>query len=341
MLRLAVVGAGVIGRKHIELIKANALTALVAIVDPSAHAATLADAHATRWFADIESMFDATRPDGVILATPNGLHASGALAAIRRGIPVLIEKPIAASMDDASLIARASETEGVPILVGHHRRHNPIIRAARDCVKSGRLGRLTAIAGMTLFYKPDEYYEPEWRRSSEAGPVLINLVHGIDDLRFICGEIESVQAMTSHSVRNYDTEDTAAVIMRFENGALGTFTLSDTTVAPWSWELTSGENPDYPRSNVGCYLIGGTEGSMSLPDLRLWSHSGKKGWNNELTVDSIDIVASDSLAEQLAHFTRMVRKVEKPICDARDAMKTLATIDAIHRAARLCCTVRP
>ena len=72
------------------------------------------------------------------------------------------------------------------------------------------------------------------RRSTGAGPVLTNAVHDIDDLRFICGDIVSVQAMTSNAVRHYPVEDTAAILLRFASGALGTLTVSDTAVAPWS-----------------------------------------------------------------------------------------------------------
>ena len=333
-LRLAVVGAGAIGLKHIRQIDANSDAALSAIVDPSEKARSMAASHATPWFASLDDMFADSSPDGVILATPNNLHLSGALNAIRHGVPVLVEKPIATTVDDAFEIARASEAADVPVLVGHHRRHNPIIRAARDCVASGRLGRITSVTGLTLFYKPDEYFEPEWRRSADAGPVLINLVHGIDDLRFICGDIELVRAVTSSATRGFDAEDSAAIILRFASGALGTFALSDATVAPWSWELASGENPDYPRTDASCYLICGTHGSLALPGLDLFSYGARRSWHENLQRERIEVSAADPLAAQLRHFIRVVRREEYPVCDPRDAVKTLAAIEAVRADAR-------
>ena len=94
-LRLAVVGAGAIGRKHIELVVADGAASLAAIVDPGDAGRELAASLATPWFASLEAMLDAIKPDGVILATPNHLHVSGALAAIARAVPLLVEKPVA------------------------------------------------------------------------------------------------------------------------------------------------------------------------------------------------------------------------------------------------------
>ena len=333
-LRLAVVGAGAIGRKHIELVVADEAASLAAIVDPGDAGRELAARLATPWFASLEAMLDAIKPDGVILATPNHLHASGALAAIARGVPALVEKPVATGVDDARRVADAAAAANVPVLVGHHRRHNPIIRAARDCVASGRLGRLTAIAALTMFYKPDAYFDIEWRRSAQAGPVLVNLVHGVDDLRFICGDIVDVQAFASRAARGHEAEDTAAVVMRFACGALGTFLVSDSAVAPWSWELASGETMDYPRYEVGCYSIGGTEASLSLPGLEVWSYGSKRGWNEDLRPERLAIAPANSLETQLRHFLEVIRGAVQPVCGVEDAIKSLATIEHIRQAAR-------
>ena len=86
----------------------------------------------------------------------------------------------------------------------------------------------------------------------------------MDLLRYLCGDIECVQAMTSNAVRGGETEDSAIVLLKFRSGALGTLSVSDTVAAPWSWELTSGENSAYPVTSQSCYLIGGTRASLSI-----------------------------------------------------------------------------
>ena len=81
----------------------------------------------------------------------------------------------------------------------------------------------------------------------------------------MCGQVESVQAQCSPSIRGFENEDMAAALLKFENGAIGTITVSDSIVAPWSWEMTSKENPIYPSTSESCYVIGGTHRSLSIP----------------------------------------------------------------------------
>ena len=109
-----------------------------------------------------------------------------------------------------------------------------MIAKAREIVRSGRIGAVTAVVGLALFLKPDDYFDVALRREDGGGPVLINLIHDIDDLRLICGEIVAVDAMVSAARRGHAVEDTAAVIARFDNGALATIIASDAVPAPWS-----------------------------------------------------------------------------------------------------------
>src|SRR5919204_36940 len=111
-------------------------------------------------------------------------------------------------------ICRSSFARREPLLVGHHRRHNPLIEKARELVQGGALGRLAAVAALWLVQKPAEYYDVGWRREPGGGPLLINLIHGIDDLRYICGEIVEVRAITSNAVRGFAVEDSAVVTPR-------------------------------------------------------------------------------------------------------------------------------
>ena len=142
--RLAVIGAGAIGRMHVERARTHAQVDVVAIADPSPAAEQFARAEGLRGFADYATMLDAVRPDGAIVATPNATHVEVGLACIARGVPALIEKPVSDSVAAAAELGRAAREAGVPLLVGHHRRHNPILRRAREIVRSGRLGKPVA-----------------------------------------------------------------------------------------------------------------------------------------------------------------------------------------------------
>ncbi len=331
---IAVVGAGLFGRKHIETMKQEPACRLAAIADPTPEAEAYARELGVPCFRDYGEMLDRLRPQATIIATPNVLHVPVGLACAERGVHMLVEKPIADSVPAAMQLAEAAERAGVALLVGHHRRHNPIIEKAREVVQGGRIGRVTAISAQWMLLKARAYFDAVHRRSPGAGPVLTNAVHDIDDLRFICGEIVSVQAMTSNAVRQYPVEDTAAILLRFANGALGTLTVSDTAVAPWSWELTSGENPFYPRNDENCYLISGTEGALAVPKLELWRYGEEQGWGASLSRERLNVDAADPLVRQIRHFCAVVRGEAAPTITGRDAVRTLLAVQAVFEAAR-------
>jgi predicted dehydrogenase len=139
--------------------------------------------------------------------------------------------------------------------------------------------------------------------------------------------------MTSNAVRGFAVEDSAVVIFKFANGALGTATVSDGVAAPWSWEMSSGENPVYPQQQQNCYLFSGSEGSLALPSLDLFSYGDKKGWHAPLLRQRLQVANEDPQVRQMRHFCRVVRGDEKPRVTGADATRTLAATLAVHKAA--------
>ncbi|MEH2482168.1 putative dehydrogenase [Nitrobacteraceae bacterium AZCC 2146] len=341
-MRIGVAGAGAIGRKHVELIEASEDCVAAGIADPSSEAKAFASARGIDWYADHRELLEEAQLDGMIVASPNALHLAMALDCIEHGIPALVEKPVTDTVAAAQELLQATRRSGVPVLVGHHRRHNPRIKAVRDAIAGGQIGQLTAVVGLWLLKKPDNYFDVAWRREPGGGPMLINLVHDIDNLRFICGEIVEVQALTSNKARGFAVEDTAALLLRFANGALGTVTVSDATPAPWSWELSSGENAAYARENQPCYLFAGTKGSLSVPTMELWSYPGDDaGWFSSLARTDVTAPNDDPLTEQLRHFLAVIARRETPLIPVEDAMGTLAVVEAVQQAARTGMRVSP
>ncbi len=167
-VRLAVMGAGLIGRRHIEHILGEPQAALHCIIDPSPVAQALAGERGWRWHPGFDG-FGPDKPDGVIVATPNAMHVAHGLAAIAAGIPVLVEKPLADTVEGAEKLVAAAEKAGVPLAVGHHRRHNPIIARAKAKIAAGELGAIVAVHGFFWIAKPDDYFNVTWRREPGAG----------------------------------------------------------------------------------------------------------------------------------------------------------------------------
>jgi predicted dehydrogenase len=326
-------GAGLIGRRHIEHILAVPEAECAAVIDPSAAAAEWAAQKQLPWFPTFKAMQAALEVDGVIIATPNQMHVENGLEVIRAGIPALVEKPIADNVASATKLVEAAETAGVALLVGHHRRHNPMIQAAKARVVSGRLGKLVSVHGFFWLMKPDDYFDVAWRREVGAGPILTNLIHDIDLLRYLCGEVEAVQALTSNAVRGHAIEETAVVLLRFANGALGTVNVSDSIVAPWSWEHTTGENPAYPRTDQSCYTIGGTLGSLTIPKLEVWHDHQKRDWWQPLEASRVFAPDKDPLPLQIQQFCRVICGEEAPLVSGREGLQSLKVIEAVKAAA--------
>lgn len=329
--RIAVAGAGLVGRRHAELVAKHAV--LAGIADPASAGREVADHLGAPHFRDFASLLDRTPVDGVIVATPNQRHEADAVECIRRGIAVLVEKPISGDAASGQRIVRAAMDNDVPLLVGHHRRYNPIIRAARDAIVMGKLGRLVAVNAVCWLHKPASYFDVEWRRKPGAGPVFINLIHDVELLLHLCGPVSRVQAAESSAIRGNEVEDTACAILTFANGALGTVSVSDTGAAPWSWELTAAENPAYPETGQSTYLFSGTEGSLSVPDLKHWRYDGGADWMTPIRDEVLEVSPADPLIEQIRHFGDVALKRAEPIVDGNAGLAALKVIEAIKTAA--------
>ena len=331
--RLALIGAGTIGKTHIDRIGQHPDLVLAGIADPTPAGQALAQRLDVPWAAEATALLDQVQPQGAIVATPNARHVPVALDCLARGIPVLVEKPVADTVTVARQLADAAARTGVPVLVGHHRRHNPINQRARALIADGQLGRIVSATALATFLKPDPYFDVAWRRQRGGGPILINLIHDIDMLRFLLGEVTEVQAMDSRAVRNFEVEDTAAAVLRFASGALATVIVSDAATSPWCWDMCAGEQGQYPRQDVASHQIMGTHGALSLPDLGLWQYRGQRGWHDELSHEETRVHAADPYSRQLEHFAAVIAGQAQPLCSALDGLRTLAATLAVHDAA--------
>ncbi len=336
--RIAVAGAGLIGRRHIEEISKNPRCELAAVVDPSPHADELARAFGAPREPLLERLLASDRPDGIILATPNPLHVEQGLQCIAARVPVLVEKPVGHTLRAAEQLVTAAERAGHKLLVGHHRPHSPILAAAVRVVQSGLLGRIVAVMGSAMFYKPDDYFaQGPWRSAPGGGPILINMIHEVGSLRALVGEIVGVQAFASNSVRGFAVEDTVAINLRFACGALGTFLLSDTAACARSWEQTSQEDKAFPsHDDEDAYVIVGTDGSLSVPTMRIKRYPSRqdRSWWKPFTQEVVALQRADPLAHQIENFVQVIRGEAQPLVSGRDGLQNLRVTEAIAEAAR-------
>ena len=335
--RIAVVGAGAIGRDHIRRIVDSPTCRLASLVDPLPSTADFARELGVPHYSSLAEMVRTDRPDGVVIATPNQLHVANAMECMEAGLPMLLEKPVADSGSAAEELLAAAERRHAVILVGHHRTHSPIMRLAAETIRAGTIGDVVGVTGTALFCKPDDYYEVAWRREPGGGPILLNLIHEIHNLRILCGEIAAVQAVTSNRTRGFPVEDTAAITFVFASGALGSFLLSDTVGSGRSWEQTSQENPGYATyPDEDCYHIAGTLGSLSVPTMRVkrYADPAKRSWWRSMDKRVLELVRKDPLAVQMEHFGAVVRGEAGPLCTIRDGVMNVKVVEAIQESAR-------
>ena len=332
--RLAIVGAGLVGKRHAAAIDMHRDIELTAIVDPSDAGRDFAGDRGVPCYDNIDSLLVAQQINGVILSTPTPLHLEHGLSCIANGIPALIEKPLATDAQEAKQLVDASKETNVPILVGHHRRHNPIIDEAHHLIAEGRIGEVRIIHAQCWFYKPDKYFDcAPWRKRPGAGPISVNLVHEVDLLRYLCGEIINVQVQALSSSRGFDNEEAAAMTLRFANGAIGTISVADSVVSPWSWELTSGEYPVYPRTGESCYRIGGTHGALSIPDMAVWSYRDQRDWWAPISATYLPRSSLDPLVRQIGHFAAVIAGRASPLVSANEGYQTMKVIECMSKSA--------
>ncbi len=334
-INISIVGTGLMGLQHIKAISKSKKANLHSIVDISDNAKKLSNNYKIPLYSDVSSLLKSNQLDAVIVATPNQLHEKHTISFLKKKIPVLLEKPISDNIKSAKKIIISSKKNKTPLLIGYHRRHNAIVSKVKTIIRSGKLGNIVSANVLCWLYKHKEYFKETWRISRGGGPLGINLVHDIDMICYLLGSIRYVQAFTTNKTRKHKVEDTATVSLIFESGALCTLNISDTIVAPWSYELTAGENPAYPVTNQSAYMIGGTKGSIQFPNLKYWFYKKERSWWNKIFLKS-DINKKDdnTLVNQIDHFSDVVLKKVKPKVNGSDGLNSLKIFAAITKSAK-------
>lgn len=332
-MRIAVIGSGAIGLTHCQAIAATEGIELAGVADPFDAGAALAARFGTAHYRDHRALIEAERPDGAIVASPNETHLPIALDFLAAGVPLIVEKPLANTLAEAEELLAAQRRAGVAVLVGHHRRHHPFVQAARTLVEDGALGRLVCVSATACLMKPDDYFAPEWRRTpGVGGTFLINLIHEIDLIRYVCGEIVSVSALASSATRGLAVEDTGAITFELAGGALASLVVSDTAAGPWSWDLTAGDSPRFPAHDVNSHRFVGTDAGLTLPRLEIWRHDGARDWTVPMTMTRADVAREDPYIRQIRHFRAVVEDGAPTHVGAIEGARNMAVMEAVRRS---------
>jgi len=330
-IRFAIVGAGVISPFHAKAIAANDKAELVAIADVvEEKARKLANDFSVKdVYTDYQEMLKRDDIDVINVCTPSGLHAEVTIAAAEAGKHVFCEKPLDITLEKMEKMIRTTRERGVKLGVVYQRRTLPAAIAARDAVRSGKLGKLVLGDAYLKYYRSQEYYNSAgWRGTWEldGGGALMNQgVHGIDLIQWMVGDVESVFAHAAPLVRDIPVEDTAVAVLKYKNGAFG---------------VIQGTTSVYPGMESR-FEIHGEKGTIIFGD------SGIKQWkfidSDEKAPDVQGTLAASSSATNISasghailidDMIRAIQENRDPMVTGEEASKAVKVILAIYESAR-------
>jgi predicted dehydrogenase len=322
--RLAVVGAGFMGRLHAKAIVDSDLATLTAVVDVDAEARRLADAHGATYYASIEAVPDADDIDGFLVCLPDRAHVPTACALLDAGHAVLLEKPIADTLEGALQIAEAARRGNARLLVAHILRFDPRYAHAAAAVAKGQLGDVVHLSSGRLGVRDIGC------RLNGSSSVLFYLgVHDVDLIQWISGKrivrVSSLAASKLMPSLGVDSEDVIVTNAELEDGVVAQLYAG--------WTLRS----DTPSPINARTTVVGSEGALEVDvrDHGLRMHTSA-GWElpDALHWPQVHGRTSGDLAEQLRHFVVAVTRGEPFQMGLEDAVSTAAVNDAILRAVR-------
>jgi len=329
---IGLIGVGNISQTHARAARAIHGVQIAAVFGNNVEKVRrLAAPHGAPWFTDYEKFLSHRPMHLVAIGSPSGLHAEQGIAAARRGLHVLVEKPIDICSARADALIAETEKAGVKLGVFFQDRFKPGIREMKRAVDSGALGKPVLADARVKWYRPPEYYgNSHWRGTFalDGGGALINQgIHTIDLLLWMFGQVVAVQARKTTAVHEIEAEDTLLATLQFSNGALGSFM------------ATTSAYPGYPRR----IELSGTNGTM-IPandqvvacDLR---HTIKEPFKS--AGDIADLRASSPAVNDFrphqAVFEDFIRAIESNSqheCDGREARRSLSLIETIYLACR-------
>ncbi|MEX0785739.1 MAG: Gfo/Idh/MocA family oxidoreductase [Dehalococcoidia bacterium] len=324
-VRIAVIGLGSMGANHARVLAGLPDAGLVAVADPNA--ARLGEyAHGATAYADYRELLANERLDAVTIAVPTRLHLEVALACVERGLPLLVEKPIATDAEEGEELRAAAEAGGVPLMAGHIERFNPAVRELKRRLAAGEAGRVLELRARRV--------GPFYQRQRDVGVVHDLATHDIDVMRDLLGcEVERVQAETQEGVLT-QYEDALTGLLRFEDGAIGVLDVNWLTPVKVRELVVLGERGMFVVDYIAQELrFRQSDAAEVLAHPEVWPPKLPSAPVEEgLTL--VPVVREEPLRAELAAFLAVVRGEASPPVSAADAIAALRVAEALVEAGR-------
>jgi predicted dehydrogenase len=328
-LNFGIIGCGRIAYKHAEAFKNNEQADLLCVCD-------IIEERAVRYqdkygagdhFTDYRRMLEQPGLDAVSICTPSGMHAAMGIAAAEAGKHVVVEKPMALSLQDADDLIKACEEHGVKLAVCFQNRFNPPVQKLRRALEAGRFGKLTHGSAVIRWFRPQDYYDQApWRGTwaMDGGCLMNQSIHNIDLLQWMLGPVESVCGYTATNLRKIEAEDVGVAVLKFKNGALGVIEAS-TTVYPENLEETLSIFGEKGTAALGGIAVNKIE-TWKFADL-----TEEIGEPEHLQQDVPNVYGYGHEA-LIGDFIEAVHDDRKPYIDGREGRNALEVVLSIYQS---------
>ena len=353
-LRIAIIGPGKVAHLHAKAVLETPDTALVAVYGRTYQKAEdFANQYGIRAYSDINDMVDRENVDLCIVTTPHPAHREPTVAALDAGSHVLVEKPLASSLEDCDAMLEAARRNGRYLgTISQRRFYAPSMRI-RQAIDTGQIGKPVLGMVQMLGWRGEAYYQSDpWRGSwsGEGGGVLVNQApHQLDLLLWYMGEAEEVFGIWRNLNHPYiEVDDTAVAIVKFKNGGLGNLVVSNSQKPGLYGKVhVHGENGASVgvQTDGGSMFVAGMSGITDPPVNDLWTVPGEE---NELSAfvaeDTAFFNQIDALTYyfglQIADFRDAIRDGRPPTVTGEDGRRVVALFQAIYESTRTGLPVR-
>lgn len=320
------IGLGAMGANHARVYAELQGVELIAVADVSAaRVEEVAGTSGARGYGDLATLLEEEHPDLVSLAVPTRAHLEAAAAIIERGVPLLVEKPLAATIEEAERVRSLADSAGVALTVGHIERFNPAVRELKRRLDGGELGRVFQVHARRVGPFPE--------RVRDVGVVLDLAPHDIDVMRYLLGsEITRVHAETEQRI-NTDYEDMLIGTLRFANGAIGVLDVNWLTPTKIRELSVLGERGMFVVDYLARELTFFENDAAPREDPAGWPARHLKGVS-EGRRHEIAVEKHEPLRLELEAFARAVRDGSAPEVTAGDGIAAIAVAEALVRSAK-------
>lgn len=308
-LRVLIAGCGSIGKRHLRNLERLRPVEVFAYRQTTSDISDLPESLNIRTFANLNEALS-HMPEVALIANPTSLHLPIALEAAHHGCHLFIEKPLSNSLEGVDTLISEVRKRGLVTLVAFNMRFHPGLQQVKEMISRGEIGRVLSVQAQVGQYLPDWHSHQDYRRGYSAraelgGGVILDLIHELDLARWMVGEVAEVACFAARtSELEIDTEDLAEVVLRFDNGAIGSVHLDYLQRVP----------------SRTCRLIG-SEGTL------YWNYFANETQllkpEKKPKTFTYAFERNDMYREEMAHFLGCLQGLEKPVVDVEEGAKIL------------------